>query len=179
MIFFERWPCQRIDLQEEEEWIPAVSWLRITKRQSMVIEVTVKPKRKDRRTKCGEFIFGVETPVCVSPADQRLSRRFASPTIRVSISHMRAANCVRSNLIPSISEQLPLFSSLSLESTRWITMMDSMSGDLIRGSGISLLIYINCEWRMISLKTGNKKGEWRENIESKKSLWIACDPLNF
>lgn len=73
MIFFERWPCQRIDLQRE--WNPAVSWLRITKRQSMVIGVTVKPKRKDRRTKCGEFIFGVETPVCVSPADQRLSRR--------------------------------------------------------------------------------------------------------
>lgn len=83
----------------------------------MVIEVTVKPKRKDRRTKCGEFIFGVETPVCVSPADQRLSRRFASPTIRVSISHMRAANCIRSNLIPSITtEQFPLFSLLFLES---------------------------------------------------------------
>lgn len=69
VIFFERW--QRIDLQET----PRSSWLRITRRQSMVIEVTVKPKRKDRRTKCGEFIFGVETPVCVSPADQRLSRR--------------------------------------------------------------------------------------------------------
>lgn len=77
-------------------------------------------------------------------AGVRLSRRstslatFASPTIRVSISHMRAANCIRSNLIPSIPE-LPLFSLLSFESTRW-TMMDSMSGDLIRELRNSLLI---------------------------------------
>lgn len=58
-------------------------------------------------------------------AGVRLSRRstslatFASPTIRVSISHMRAANYIRSNLIPSIP-QLPLFSFLSFESIAWI-----------------------------------------------------------
>lgn len=53
--------------------MPAVSRSRITaKRQSTIIGFTVKPRRKDRRTKCGEFIFGCETPACVSPADQRL-----------------------------------------------------------------------------------------------------------
>lgn len=113
VIFFERW--QRIDLQET----PRSSWLRITRRQSMVIEVTVKPKRKDRRTKCGEFIFGVETPVCVSPADQRLSRR--SPPRRYAYPF---PICVLPTifdriLFPSIP-QLPLFSFLSFESIAWI-----------------------------------------------------------
>lgn len=121
-------------------------------------------------------------------AGVRLSRRstslatFASPTIRVSISHMRAANYIRSNLISFDTATSFVFLLIFR-----INCLDSTSDDLIRELRNNLSIVITNDFSpkernfdfyvSISTSMSNLDTYIPKSFSCSKCKWISLETL--